>query len=203
MPGHSTPLASCSMTAQHGTQRRPEDSHLLEQTRVPDVVQIHLRLLAGGLDSGSVAKRHLRQATNAGTDDMPCPILGNDAQIALRMQEVVWARADQAHLAPQHVDDLRQLIQSALAQEGPERRDPMRFDGVVGPTLHLGRNHGPKLDGAEGTTVLAHARLAEEQGATVPDWIEQQEPETDGHDDRKQQKGDHEVEGSLSAPEQG
>jgi hypothetical protein len=87
------------------------------------------------------------------------------------------ARADQAHLAPKHVPELRQLVQRRSPQETADPRDP----GVVGEfegmtvdlvlrdevrQLLLGVGaHAAELDNREQPSVKAHSLLPEEDGA--------------------------------------
>src|SRR3546814_1897337 len=108
----------------------------------------------------------LRQPGHARLEAMPLPI----ALVHFPIEAVaglggsgMGARADDAHVAAQHVEKLRQLIDAGLAQETAYSRHPVvvpRRQPVGLPVARL-RPHGPELVDAERPGVAADARLAE------------------------------------------
>jgi hypothetical protein len=87
-------------------------------------------------------------------------------------------RADEAHLAAQDVDQLRQLVDRGPAQKAADARDPrvladLEHDAVVGLVelgeLGLARlrvgEHRTELEDRELVAVAAHASLTEEHRA--------------------------------------
>ncbi|MNN76345.1 hypothetical protein D3C81_1927200 [compost metagenome] len=72
------------------------------------------------------------------------------------------ARAHHGHLAAQHVQELRQLVQAGAAQEGAHARHA----GVAGRGLgHAGvrvRHHRPELEDVERLAVHAEPSLPEQ-----------------------------------------
>ena len=86
--------------------------------------------------------------------------------------------ADQAHLAPEHVDQLGQLVQLHPPQQPPQGRDAgviadleQHTAGRLVEGLHLAEpllrvhRHRPEFQEPEGTPAPAQADLAEEEGA--------------------------------------
>ena len=91
------------------------------------------------------------------------------------------ARPDQGHLAAQHVDQLRQLVQAGAAQPASDRGDPR----VVGARLHEPRAgvvaHGAELQQLEHIVVEALARLAEQGGTGRVQPDRDRIPTSNGH----------------------
>src|SRR4029078_158902 len=79
----------------------------------------------------------------------------------------VRTRADQGHVAREHIQQLRKLIQACLPQDPSERRDTR----IVGRRLLRSfavtemDEHRPKLENHETAIVVAIAFLAEEHRA--------------------------------------
>src|SRR3546814_10972876 len=78
----------------------------------------------------------------------------------------VWSSdlswADDAHVATQHVPELRQLIQPGLADEAPDPGDPVVvFSSPTGHAIALGVGpHATELDDPEELAVFTDAILA-------------------------------------------
>ena len=91
---------------------------------------------------------------------MPRPVAGDHAGIAARMVEIIGTRADHAHIAAQHVEDLRQFIEPGLAQQPSQPGDAMHLQRIIGPAHDLGGGaHGAKLDGGKRPAIPAHSFL--------------------------------------------
>ena len=77
----------------------------------------------------------------------------------------VRPRPDQVHLAAQHVDELRQLVEAVAPQAAPQARDPLGVVGFPLGVVALDGMHGAELDELEGPPAAAHTLLDEEHGA--------------------------------------
>ncbi len=87
------------------------------------------------------------------------------------------ARTDQAHVALEHVPELRQLVEGELAQQAANGRDPrigLGLEDRAGHLVEVGDvaaalvrvlDHRPELVEHEGSAVQPDALLLEEHGA--------------------------------------
>ena len=66
---------------------------------------------------------HLRPAGDSRPDLVPDHVAADELAIDLVVRNSVRPRADEAHLALQHVDELRQFIERGATQEPSDRRD--------------------------------------------------------------------------------
>src|SRR6185295_3199975 len=109
---------------------------------------------------------HLREAGDAGPHLVADHVAADQLAIELVMGDGVRPRADHAHAPLQHVDELRQLVERAAAQEGAEARDA----AVVARRLAhhvtvLGDGHGAELVDHDLAAVDAVAALPEQDRA--------------------------------------
>ena len=148
----------------------------------------------------------LRQAHDAGAHPQPA---GKSRRLALHARGqlgALRARTHQAHLAAQHVHDLRQLVQMQPAQHAPDpgragiaRRRPHRAGTILRPV-----DHGAELDQPKRASAQSKARLAVEHrtGTVEPD--RDRDRHAQHHPDRQQREcgdaDDAQVEGALVAP---
>ena len=124
------------------------------------------------------------------------------------------ARADDAHLAAQHVEELRQLVQRGAAQEAPDgvrRSSPSTPPGAVSPPSRKPRAHRPRAAPAampaiahraelvevEQRAVAAHAALAEEDRAGRGEAHHERRARQHRREHDQQQHREHAVEGVL------
>ena len=115
-----------------------------------------------------VAAVHLRPAGDAGADVQAPPLA---LVIARRLLDEVGARADEAHLPAEDVDELRQLVQPRAAEPAARARDPRvaldDSEGVLGDPLLAAdgdrvRDHRAELEHPEGPALQAGARRDED-----------------------------------------
>ena len=106
-----------------------------------------------------------------------------------RQRRTLGSRPDQAHLAPQHVDDLRQLVEMVPAQHPADRgaariapHRPHRSGTLLGV---LG--HGAELEHPEHPSVPSQPRLAVEHGTSALDAERQRDCAPEHHPQRPQQ----------------
>lgn len=148
------------MPAEHrwyGPQQNPE----IEPERCSlDVVEIVLGMLVHELGS---AAGHLPPAGQ--------PLRYEEAAVLPRLVarqhdlDQFRSRAHQAHLAPQHVDELRQLIQAGPAEEAPDPGDPRIVPPLVRPRTEFdpaAPDHGAELQHRKDPSPFADPRLAEQ-----------------------------------------
>src|SRR5262249_14790492 len=84
--------------------------------------EVVLQLLAGILDRRAVAAADLRVAGDAGLHAEALPEEGDLTLEPLDEDRALGARADEAHLANEHVPELRQLIDARPAEEAADAR---------------------------------------------------------------------------------
>ena len=83
---------------------------------VPDVALDAALHLVEGLGLAAVAG-HLAPAGDAGLDVVADHVLVDELGVFLGVLEHVGARADDAHVAEQHVDELRELVEAGVAHD--------------------------------------------------------------------------------------
>ena len=119
------------------------------------------------------------------------------------------SRADEAHVALHHVEQLWHLVQARHAQDAAERGDARvvvrleqravaqveYFD--LGPLLISVRHHRAQLVEVEGLTVATDALLAEEDRPAVLQLDDHRTHEHHGQGQQQQQRRGHDVEAAL------
>src|SRR6185312_3728867 len=88
------------------------------------VIQIVCQLLSRVLDGGAVGVVHLRPPGDAGPDVMSVGVEWEDLAQLIDEVRALWPRADQAHFAAQYVDDLRNLVNASVADQGADAGHP-------------------------------------------------------------------------------
>jgi len=73
-----------------------------------------------------------------------------------------WPRANETHLAAEHVDELREFVETCRSQEATES---VQAFGVRASTV----GHGPELDQLERHTATTRSLLSEEDRRPEPD----------------------------------
>src|SRR5581483_12491340 len=106
-----------------------------------------------------VPSAHLREAGDAGLHLVATRLLGRVAAEILRQQR---PRADEGHVAAQHVPELRQLVEARGTEEPSQRREP-RLVRVDAELRRVGRTHRPELEEREAAAAETGPRLPEEE----------------------------------------
>src|SRR5438105_451892 len=162
------------------------------------------------LDVVEIDRQHLREGNPAARRDLVetgDPRLHRQPQAAAVVVERVllgdrWARADDAHVAPEHVEQLGDLVEAEPPQDASDRRHPRIADhlepsvpvrGVAGDELAqplavvavVGDDHAPELVVGEVPPVLADDGAAEERraGTGHPDEHRDRQPERASEDE--------------------
>ena len=144
-------------------QGHDQDLDVHQVGPVLDVVEVVFDSLPdGGIAAVAI---HLSPAGDAGTDLMLDVVAGNLLLELLDEEGTLRARPDQTHVTLEDIEDLRQLVDTGLPDEFPDRRDA----GVIplgpgllllGRILHL---HGAELVHLEFLVVEADTHLLEDQ----------------------------------------
>lgn len=96
---------------------------------------------------------------------MPDHILVHNLRIIVGMLHHVRPGTHQTHLPFEHIDELRELVQTGLAQDATDTGHPhVIFGGLLGIGILVGL-HAPEFETVERLIVLARALLREEYGA--------------------------------------
>lgn len=138
----------------------------------------------------TVATENLRKAGHAGADAHAelLGFLGEDDELFRKP----GAGADEGHIADEHVDELRQLIQRGGAHEFSDPGGAL----LVWQELAIGIRligHGAEFDDAEGSAAAADALLLEDGIAALEDNEQQGQQEEQGADAEQADEGDAEV----------
>ena len=111
-------------TKDQRSQGPQEDDHVHGRTVVPDRIEIELELGHMILGPRTVREVNLSPASKAGSDRVPEGVerdLPLESRCDLRPFR---ARADQAHLALENIDELRQLVDSPASEPTPDGNHP-------------------------------------------------------------------------------
>src|SRR5438128_12269707 len=100
-----------------------------------------------------VMKRERGLAGDAWTHAQHATLLG---RVQLNVVRVFRPWSDEAHVAPNDVPELRQLVEPGPPQRAPDARDPWIIrDGNGGPLAVRTRGHRPQLEDAKGSAFQA------------------------------------------------
>src|SRR5690606_1158379 len=124
--------------------------------------QVVLELLRGVLLGRAIRIVELGPAGEAGPHAMAQLVVADLLRQLGDELRPLRARTDQAHVAAQHVPQLRQLVDAGLADEAAHARDACVL--LAGPDRHAVllrvRAHAAELDQAERAAAFADALLA-------------------------------------------
>ncbi len=146
-----------------------------------------------------VAPPHLAPAGDARLDFVTPSLLGRVTIEILRQE---GPRADQAHLSPQHLQELRQFVEARLAKQAAERRQACRI-GERPSVAAGGTGHRAKLPDRENSPAQPRAFLQKEDGPPEKQPHERRHAGHHGQQDSAQDRRSDEVDRSLekTAPE--
>ena len=129
--------------------------------------------------------------------------------VALDQLDLLRARPDDRHLAAQHVDQLRQLVEAEPAQEAPDAghagvvgelehrvAQVVEADHVLEPVLGVG-DHGPELVHLERAAVEPGAGLVEEHGPAAVELDRDRDQGEERGREQEPDRGDDDVEAAL------
>ena len=145
-----------------------------------------------------VAAAELRESRGTRPDLKPPSIAGDLALELIEEDRPDGPRPDQAHVALDDVEELRQLIELPLLEELADRRiDRIPFREETRADLLLGIHlECAELEDVEDALVLAHPLPAIEDGAAAAEL----DAEGDEQHDRRQQEETHHAQQDLERP---
>src|SRR5262249_54438091 len=107
------------------------------------IEQVVTQLAADGVQARVGTLKHLRQPAQAGPNPEPVAVLREGALEPGHDLGALRARADQAHLTPQDIDQLRPFVDVTGTQDPTDRRDarvsatrPHRPGITLAPHIH-------------------------------------------------------------------
>src|SRR5688572_29334238 len=103
----------------------PEDAKVKEETLMPEIAQIELDLQTNVFHAGIVLVLDLREPGDSRRHGEPLGVFGNDAAEAFHEKRPFRTRTDERHVAPEHVEELRQLVHARAPQNFSQTCDPV------------------------------------------------------------------------------
>ena len=187
---------------EYGEHGQEDDFRVEPQRAVVQVVQVHAQPFEHLLHRVRVAVVERGGREQAGTQLVEQRVGGVDVHDLVHEEPALGARADEAHLALEHVPQLRELVQMVLAQETPHAGQPPVVRTAAQRRTAVGfrrGDHGTELVQREGLPMIAHTLLSENGLAAVL-------PLDGGVDDEEQRREDghaddarHDVQHPLGA----
>src|SRR5262245_7630034 len=161
------------LLAEAAENREDEDLDVEQKRPVLDVVEVVLDAL---LDRGVAAPAvDLRPARHPALHSVAEHVLGDALLELLHEGGPLRPRPDEAHVAQQYVDELGELVEVVLAQEGADwRAARVVGGGEDGAGVLLGVvHHRAELVDLERPTVEGHALLADQDRARPATELDQ------------------------------
>ena len=157
-----------AVLAVEGVEHRAEDNLDVEEKRpvfnVP-YIMLHAAFHLPEFLGLSPVAAHLRPSGYAGFDEVADHVLVDESAIILGVFEHVGARADDGHVAFEHVDELRELVEARAAHEVAEAcLARIILGGLQGVGLSVDL-HGAEFPAEEVASHVARSRLLEEYRA--------------------------------------
>lgn len=153
------------LSRQDGEHRQEDDFRVKPQRAVVEVVQVHPQPLQHFLHRVRVAVIERGGREKAGAQLVQQLVVGVDGPDLVHEELALRARTDKAHLALEHVPQLRELVQMVLAQETPHTGQTFVAlpAAQCRPAVRLRRgDHGTELVERENLPVIAHTFLPED-----------------------------------------
>ena len=161
---------------------------------VLDVVEVVLQLFLRVFNGRAVLVAHLCPAGDTGLDAVAHRVIGNLGGELLDEVGPLGARADQAHVAAEHVEELRQFVDAQQPDDVAHPGDPAVVGrGPLRLAVFLGIGaHAAELGDLEVLAVVAHPLLAVEDrpAAFQLDGDGGQQHHRGGHQDQHQRAQD-------------
>lgn len=131
-----------------------------------DVVKIVLDLDAGIIGIGCITVHHLRPAADPGTHDMTIHVEGDLPLELIDEGALLRSRPNQAHIPFEHIEELRQLVDTQLADHLTHPSDAhVAVLGKLGAGFFRILAHAAELVDAEILVPLPYPILEEHHGA--------------------------------------
>src|SRR6185312_17515002 len=137
----------------------------------------------------------LRPTGDAGLDAMAAEIAVDDLGILLVMGDRMRAGPDQRHVSPEHIEELRQLVEAGPPEQPADPGHPW----IVAPGLRHRRIgtpimvHGPEFEDRDLVVVESVALLAKQHGATAVELDERRHRRHHRQRDGENERAEHAV----------
>jgi hypothetical protein len=141
-----------------------------------------------------VSSRHLGEAGDSGTNTMAAPVIVG-VQWKVLNEQRPWS--NEAHVASQHVDQLRQLVDRRRSEPSAERCETMlvRQESPVDITV-IG--HRAKFDQGERPIVEPGTELTEKHRAADPNAHQASDDQQQRHPEWAREDDERQIEQALS-----
>src|SRR5690606_21061209 len=116
---------ACAKACQNGLEGAKDDEDVQGQGAVFDVIEIQLYLETCRISAGCIPLHDLRPASDTGTHDVAVAVERDFLVKAFDKGLLFRSWTDQTHLTLEHVDELRYLVDSQLANDVANARDPL------------------------------------------------------------------------------
>src|SRR5690606_8727133 len=134
MDGTAGATSARAAPEQHHFDRLQQDHEVEHQAVVLDVEQVELQLFPGVVDRGAVGIAQLGPAGQSRLHRVAHVVVADLAVELVDELRPLRARADEAHVTGQHVEQLRQLVQPGHADEAANARGAIVV--AAGPARH-------------------------------------------------------------------
>src|SRR3569623_216512 len=164
MVGSGCVRSAHALSPQHDLRGLEQDHEIEEQAVVLDVVEIVLQFVHGVVVARAVRVTHLRPAGDAGFDGVAHAVIGDFLGQVRHEIGTLGTRADEAHVAEENVEYLRQLVDAGAPDKTSGERDAAVV--LAGPArlavFFRVDAHAAELEDGEFAAALADAVLAVE-----------------------------------------
>ena len=182
-----------------------DDGQVQHGRPVFEIEHIGLEAMGDGFDGAGFAAEaaDLGQARDAGLDEGADVEGGHDVRKMVVVFDQVGARADNAHLAAKHVDELGEFIQGIPAQDAAGGKEAGAIG--IGRGISGGRRmHGPEFPDGKFAVLDACADLLEEEWAGRLEPVQEPDDKGEGRqDDGNNDQGEGDIEGAFHCPVEG
>ena len=161
-----------------------------------DVVEVVPELIPNLVHPRRVALHHLRPARDAGPDHVAVGKEWHLPGVPLRQYGRLRPGANKAHLTPEDVPELGQLIEPIAADDTADASDAVGLVATRKVGAPVVDDHAPELQHTEGLPQVTYTLLDEEGTAGAVEY----DAETDEGHDRDQQRQHGKQEGDVNEP---
>src|SRR5579864_1203207 len=162
--------SACSRFEKHGMSGRQDNEKIEEETIVFDVVEVVRKLGSRVLDRCAIGIVNLRPARHSRANAVSLAIEGNLGTEHVDEERSLGPRSNEAHVAAQHVPNLRQLVEPSHAQDPADGGDTLISMG--GPlrcaaALRVDAHRAEFIDGKGGAVTPDAFLPIENRSSTV------------------------------------
>jgi hypothetical protein len=110
------------------------------------------------------------------------------------MMEVIRARSDKAHVACEHVQDLRKFVNPRFPHKTPQRSDAVGFKRIIRAAAEpIRASHTAEFEQTECTTIFAHTWLKIEKRTFVEERVRDEQTKRNDQENRKKNNAEKNV----------